>query len=90
MINRHILSSNLSSKIDYDLDLSKIGVLPEDPMEASKILGISASQLGLKKRLDNLNAIDDFACNQVGTNPYLFSISLRFRVFPLGSCIPLK
>ena len=55
MINRHILSSNLSSKIDYDLDLSKIGVLPEDPIEASKILGISASQLGLKKRLDNLN-----------------------------------
>lgn len=55
MINKHILSSNLSNKINYNLDLNKIGVLPEDPNEASKILGISASQLGLKKRLDNLN-----------------------------------
>lgn len=56
MINKHILSSNLNEKITHNLDLTKIGILPEDPIEASKILGISASQLGLKKRLDNLNA----------------------------------
>ena len=55
MINKHILLSNLSTKINFNLDLKKIGALPENPQEASKILGISASQFGLKKRLDNLN-----------------------------------
>jgi hypothetical protein len=56
MINKHILTSNLVEQIDYNLDLEKIGVLPEDPIEASKILGITSTQLGLKKRLDHLNA----------------------------------
>lgn len=55
MINRHILASNLQTKINYNLDLDKIGAIPEDPVEAAKLLGISTSQLGLKKRLDNLN-----------------------------------
>lgn len=55
MINRHILASNLQTKINYNLDLDKIGAIPEDPIEAAKLLGISTSQLGLKKRLDNLN-----------------------------------
>lgn len=56
MINKHILSSNLDTKINFDIDLKKIGVLPEDPLEATNILGISASQFSLKKRLDNLNS----------------------------------
>ena len=70
MINKHIFASNLIEQVDYNLDLEKIGVLPEDPYEASKILGISASQLGLKKRLDYLNAwlINGIVMVQVSIN----------------------
>ena len=48
MINRHILSSNLSTRIDYDIDLTTtVGSLD---------LNITASKLGLEKRLTNLNS----------------------------------
>lgn len=48
MINRHILSSNLSTRIDYDIDLTTtIG---------SSDLNITASKLSLEKRLGHLNS----------------------------------
>lgn len=48
MINRHILSSNLSTRINYDIDLTTtIG---------SSDLNITASKLGLEKRLSHLNS----------------------------------
>ena len=48
MINRHILSSNLSTRINYDIDLTTtIG---------SSNLNITASKLGLEKRLSHLNS----------------------------------
>lgn len=47
MINRHILSSNLEIRIDYDLDLNKLQVDPG--------YDIKASELGLTKRLNQLN-----------------------------------
>lgn len=47
MINRHILSSNLTTRIDYDLDLNKLGVDPG--------YDIKASDLGLQRRLNYLN-----------------------------------
>ena len=49
MINRHILSSNLSTRIDYDIDLTKV---PGGDIPTS----ISTSQLGLQKRMNNLNS----------------------------------
>lgn len=49
MINRHILSSNLSTRIDYDLDLAIVGL--ENPSPNAKI-----SQLSLQKRLNYLNS----------------------------------
>lgn len=48
MINRHILSSNLSTRVDYDIDLTTtIG---------NSDLNITASKLGLEKRLTNLSS----------------------------------
>lgn len=47
MINRHILSSNLKTRVDYDLDLSKI---------STDETNIGTSQLGLQKRLNHLNS----------------------------------
>ncbi len=48
MINRHILSSNLSTRVDYDIDLTTV--------IGSNDLNISASKLGLEKRLSHLNS----------------------------------
>ena len=47
MINRHILSSNLSTRVDYDIDLSSI---------SDGGLNISTSRIGLEKRLTHLNS----------------------------------
>lgn len=51
MINRHILSSNLSSRVNYDLDLNTIGV--NDVISDPTLF--NTSNLGLSKRLTNLN-----------------------------------
>ena len=48
MINRHILSSNLSTRIDYNLDLDKIS-------EDRNYSKIETSQMGLQKRMNFLN-----------------------------------
>ena len=57
MINRHILSSNLSTKIDYDIDLDKLGITDNtsDTNYKEYLNTISSSQLGLEKRLNFLN-----------------------------------
>lgn len=52
MINNHILSSNLKTKVSHNLDLNKLNI-SNSVIEA--ISGIEASKLGLQKRLKNLN-----------------------------------
>lgn len=56
MINRHILSSNLSTKVDFNLDLIKLDITNSNNIEYSNYLNtIESSQLGLQKRLNFLN-----------------------------------
>lgn len=56
MINRHILSSNLSTKIDYNLDLNKLDITGSGKEQFSEYVNnIESSQLGLQKRLNFLN-----------------------------------